>query len=206
MKVTKLTAQIKNPDRINVFIDTKYVCSLTINQILDEKLKIGSELTEGDSKRLTKLSEDGKLRARALEWVLLRPRSSRELQQYLYKKNVEPSLVTAICEEFIHKNYQNDEYFAKWWVENRTRKLKSNVAIKAELIQKGIAPTIIERTIAETITQTQRLKELIAQKKDMPKYKADPIKFKKYLQGKGFYYSEIEEVLAEESEDEAGNF
>lgn len=206
MKVTKLSAQIKNPDRINVFVDAKYLLSLTINQILDEKIKVGTQLTEADVKKLTKLSEDGKLRARALEWVLLRPRSSRELQQYLYKKGVEPSLATALRSEFAEKNYQNDEYFAKWWVENRTRKLKSNIAIKAELVQKGIAPAIIEHTLAETNAQKQRLKELIAQKKDLPKYKADPIKFKKYLLSKGFYYSEIEEVLADDNEEDDGNF
>jgi regulatory protein len=206
MKISKLTAQIKNHDRVNVFIDTKYSFSLTLNQILEQKLKVGTELTEGDIKRLTKLSEDGKMRARALEWVMLRPRSSRELKQYLQKKGVEQALIESILTDFADKKYQNDEYFTKWWVENRTRKLKSNIAIKAELMQKGISYTTIERVLRESSSQKERLKELVAQKKEMPKYNVDPIKFKKYLLSKGFRYSEIEEVLADDNEEEEGNF
>lgn len=206
MRITKLTTQIKNPDRVNVFIDTKYSFSLTLNQLLEQKLKVGIELTNGDIKRLTKLSEDGKLRARALEWVLLRPRSSRELKQYLQKKGVEQALIESVLTDFAEKKYQNDEYFTKWWVENRTRKLKSNIAIKAELMQKGIANSIIESALGKSNSQKLRLKELIAQKKEQPKYKADPIKFKKYLLGKGFRYSEIEEVLADDSDEDDGSF
>lgn len=206
MKITKLTTQIKNTDRVNVFIDTKYMFSLTLNQILEQKLKVGVELNDADIKRLTKLSEDGKLRARALEWVMLRPRSSRELQQYLQKKGVEQVLIESILTDFAEKKYQNDEYFTKWWVENRTRKLKSNIAIKAELMQKGIAHTTIEQVLGESSSQKDRLKELVLQKKELPKYKVDPIKFKKYLLSKGFRYSEIEEVLADDNDEDAGNF
>ena len=106
MKITKLTSQIKNPDRVNVFIDTKYSFSLTLNQLLEQKVKVGTELTERDIKRLTKLSEDGKLRARALEWVLLRPRYAREIKKYLQKKGVEQALIDAILVDFAEKKYR----------------------------------------------------------------------------------------------------
>ncbi|MDQ5958652.1 MAG: regulatory protein, partial [Patescibacteria group bacterium] len=89
MKITKLSVQVKNTDRVNVFIDNKYTLSLTLNQILEQKLKVGLELDQSDVNILQKLSQDGKVRARALEWVLLRPHSQKELKQYLQKKQID---------------------------------------------------------------------------------------------------------------------
>ena len=66
MKITKLTAQIKNPDRINVFGDGKYVFSLDIAQITELNVRVGRELDPGDVKFLLKESEFGKYYLKAL--------------------------------------------------------------------------------------------------------------------------------------------
>lgn len=39
MKITALKAQIKNPERVSVFVDGKYSFSLTINEVIDQKIK-----------------------------------------------------------------------------------------------------------------------------------------------------------------------
>lgn len=196
MKVTKLTAQKKNPDRINIFVDGKYTLSLTTNQLLDQEIKIGKELDESDVKVLTKLSEDGKMRSRALEWVLSRPHSSRELSDYLFKKKADSHLSVQIQQEFIDKNYQNDEQFAKWWIDNRVRKNKSDLSIKTELRQKGVAQELIDEYLKQETSAKERLKQLIIKKRLKVKY-PEEIKLKQYLAGKGFIYFDIAEVLAE---------
>lgn len=206
MQVTKITVQQKDKNRVNVYIDNTYALSLTLDQLLYKKLKVGTEVSEQDVQLLTKLSEDGKLRARALEWVMIRPRSSKELKIYLVKKKADEQLRIAITAEFVRKKYQNDTDFARWWAENRVRKNKSNLAIKTELQQKGIPRDIIEEVLRGAGNQNNRLRELINAKKNKPKYSADPVKFKKYLLSKGFRYSDIEEVLAEDIDAEDGNF
>ena len=54
MKVTKLSSQVKNPDRINVFIDDKYTFSLDISQITDLRVKVGQELNQEEVDQLKK--------------------------------------------------------------------------------------------------------------------------------------------------------
>jgi len=205
MVVTKITAQQRNQNRVNVFIDTHYALSLTLDQLLAEKLKIGTVLSDADVKKLLKLSEDGKLRARALEWVLLRPRSAKELKTYLMKKQADASLMQSIMDEFARKRYQDDESFARWWVDNRVRKNKSNIAIQSELTQKGIARSIADAALSQSGTQKERLRALVIQKKRVAKYKSDPTKFKRFLLGKGFRYSDIDEVLGDAIDADDGN-
>ena len=53
---------------------------------VDFKLKVGLVLTEERLAELKKASEFGKLYQRALEWVLVRPRSEREVRDYLKRR------------------------------------------------------------------------------------------------------------------------
>ena len=84
--VTNLKQGVKNPNRVNVYIDDKYAFSLDVSQVVDYKLKVGRELTEEELAELKKASEFGKLYQRTLEWVLMRPRSVREVKDYLTRK------------------------------------------------------------------------------------------------------------------------
>jgi len=84
--VTNLKQGVKNPNRVNVFIDEKYAFSLDVSQVVDFKLKIEYVVSENELVELKKASEFGKLYQRALEWVLMRPRSVRETRDYLSRK------------------------------------------------------------------------------------------------------------------------
>lgn len=86
MKITNIKQGVKNPNRANVFVDEKYSFSLDITQIVDFKIKVGSEISEEDLEKYKKASDFGKLYQRTLEWVLVRPRSVRETRDYLMKK------------------------------------------------------------------------------------------------------------------------
>lgn len=196
MKISKISAQQKNPDRVNIFIDGKYQLSLMLSQVLELKVRVGKEIDELDLKLLQKASDEGKLKARTLEWLLSRPRSSKELRDYLYKKGLDKEQIEHTCKYFADKNYQNDEAFAKWWIEQRVAKNKSDLSIKTELKQKGIAEEIIVNNLQLNLDNKKRLKKLIESKNLINKY-PDRQKLIQYLAGKGFYYSDIVEVLAD---------
>src|SRR3989344_6400241 len=100
MQITSMKQQVKNPERVSIFVDGKYEFSLTLDELLQQRLKNGTELDKADVKRLKKVSVDGKLRIRAIEWLLNRPHSVREFRGYLYRKKAEPELMEAFIEEF----------------------------------------------------------------------------------------------------------
>lgn len=195
MVITALKQQQKNADRVSIFIDKKYSFSLTLDQLLEYKLKKGDEVSDERLKSLKKLSADGKLRARALEWTMNRPHSTKELRDYLYRKQADNELRDSIVVEFLDKRYVNDESFARWFAENRLRKHKSSREITAELASKGIKKEIAETVLKELgVDDADALHSLVTKLRGRPRY-ADEQKLISYLQRKGFRYTEIREQL-----------
>ena len=84
--ITNLKQGVKNPNRVNVFVNSKYALSLDVVQVVDLGVKVGLEISEDELEEFKKASEYGKLYQRTLEWVLVRPRSVRETRDYLSKK------------------------------------------------------------------------------------------------------------------------
>ena len=86
--ITALTAQVRNADRVNIFIDGGYDFSLDVAQVVDCGVKVGRMLTEAELTELRREGEFGKLYARALEYTLMRPHSAREIRDYLQRKTL----------------------------------------------------------------------------------------------------------------------
>src|SRR5436309_3472887 len=83
--------------------------------------------------------------ARALRFLQIRPRSEKEIIDYLTKKNVPEKTIEGVLQYLKEKKYVNDTEFAHWWVDQRTRvKPKGKRFIAIELQQKGIARDIID--------------------------------------------------------------
>jgi regulatory protein len=197
MRVTRITEQVKNLQRVSVFVDGKYGFSLNLDQLLKNRLKTGDEIDEADLKTYKKLSQAGKLKMRALEWLMIRPRSAKELKDYLYRKKLEPEEISNWVQNFQAKKYQSDNSFARWWVEQRRGKQRSSAFIKHELKSKGVIDEIIQEALnAHEIDDKFALKELVAKKRRLAKYQ-DNQKLTEYLLRQGYNYSLVKEVLAE---------
>lgn len=203
MIITSIKQQIKDPERVSIFVDGKYGFSLSLTELVNEKLKNKQEITEADLKRLKKISEDGKLKMRALSWLLMRPHSEREFRDYLRRKKAEQELVETFVAEFKDRKYLDDKAFAAWFSENRARKNKSTRAIKAELFTKGIDREVVEEILSQAGNdEERRLKELISKKQKSSRYKDDPLKLAKYLTSQGFNYYLVKQMLAADQEED----
>ena len=197
MKITKISEQVKNPNRVSVYVDGKYSFSLNLDQLLETKLKVDTEFDEAKLKEFIKLSQIGKLKMRTLEWLIIRPRSAKELKDYLRRKKVEPEEANNLIKYFQTKNYQNDEVFTKWWLQQRLAKQKSLQFIRFELRTKGVNSETIQLVLEEgAVNEEQILRELVTKKRRQAKYQ-DNQKLTEYLLRQGFNYSLIKDVLAE---------
>lgn len=192
MKITALKEQVKNTDRVNIFVDGKYSFSLTISEVIDYKVRVGNDLDEAGLEALKKASSDGKTRARAYEWLLNRPHSTRELRDYLRRKKTEPELVEKLVTEFTEKKVLSDERFAEWFTERAVRKNKSARMTQNELRSKGVR--LEAGTTDAAVNDMDALKALLVKLASRPRY-ADQARLIRYLQGKGFSYSDIKEAL-----------
>ena len=135
MKITDISLQARDNNRVNVSVDGVYSFSLDIAQVTDLNLKVCRELSDGELEELQEESQFGKLYMRALEYCLRRPHSVKEVRDYLWRKT-QPALrkrqtgmnnpvvyservASRVLSKLQQKAYVNDEAFARWWVENR---------------------------------------------------------------------------------------
>lgn len=210
LKITNLKQGVKNPNRVNVFVNDKYSFSLDIAQVVDLGVKVGREITTDELVRFKRASEYGKLYQRTLEWVLVRPRSVREVQDYLGRKLKTISLDSSFvgCEgcpedaselsrdiiaRLVNKGYLDDRKFAKYYVENRfVKKGVSQKRLRLELIKKGVDRDIIDEVLGAR-NDEEEIRKMIAKKRA----KYDDEKLMAYLVRQGFSYDLIRQVMEE---------
>lgn len=213
MKITALKIQVRDKDRVNVFIDGKYRFSLDITQVAELGIKNGAEYTEEELVELENESQFGKLYTRSLEYALIRPRSQREMRDYLYrktrdtrtkmgdiKKGVSKELTERVFHRLFEKGHIDDIKFATFWVENRNvRKGSSMRKLQMELRSKGVETVIVEHVLAGTDrADTDELQKIIAKKAS--RYD-DVQKLTAYLVRQGFRYDDVKEALARSDDD-----
>lgn len=209
MKITALKAQVRDKNRVNVFVDGAYRFSLDITQVAELGVKQGKEYSETELTELEDESQFGKLYTRSLEYVLTRPRSQREMRDYLYKKTrptpmktggmkpgVSQALTDRVFNRLMQKGYLSDEKFARFWVENRNlRKGTSLRKLRSELSAKGVAQGLIDEVLSESERSDEAEIEKIIAKK-APRYD-DEQKLIAYLSRQGFSYDSIKTALRE---------
>lgn len=213
MKITALSAQVKDPNRVNVMVDGAFRFSLDVFQVVDLGIRVGQEYSDQELLALETESQFGKLYARALEYCMMRPHSSREVRDYLYRKTrttmvksrrtgelkerpgVSQELTNRVFDRLVAKGYIDDEKFTRFWVENRNiSKGVSRRKLQAELRAKGIDASIIDAQLVQSSRSDEsELQKIIAKKR--ARY-PDQQKFMQYLARQGFSYDAIKEALS----------
>ena len=220
--ITDLKQGVKDPNRVNVFIDGAFAFSLDVAQVVDLKVKVGKKLSDEELAELRRASEFGKAYQRALEWVLARPRSARELKDYLkrskYKKEMEErkkewqmkddgrkkrkkadkiDFSDVILERLVERGYVDDKKFACWYVENRfVKKGVSVKRLKMELMEKGVSKEIIDEVVGARDDE-EEIKKVILKKRA----RYDDDKLIQYLCRQGFSYELARKMVKGKNED-----
>jgi regulatory protein len=213
VKVTAISAQVRNPNRVNISVDGKYLFSLDVFQVVDLGIKVGAQYSESDLKLFSEESEFGKLYGRALEYCMSRPHSAKEVRDYLYRKTlkqryksrkngeikeregVSKAIVDRVFERLVDKKYVDDVNFARYWVENRNQRKGSSVKkLRYELMSKGVASDIIDSEMSGGArSDSDEILKIIAKKRS----KYDDDKMTAYLARQGFSYDLIKNSIAE---------
>ncbi|MGH7196801.1 MAG: regulatory protein RecX [Candidatus Saccharimonadales bacterium] len=196
MKITAIKAQVKNPDRVSVYVDDKYAFSLNQQQLLEQKIRLGLEVDEAQLAVFKKASDFGKMYERVLNFITIRPRSRKEVEDYCWRKKFDKDDCQVILNKFIERGYVNDRTFAKAWVESRRlTKAVSERRLRLELRQKGVSDDIVNEVLDESeYNELTALKEIIAKKR---RRYPDEQKFMQYLARQGFSYDDIRRTLSE---------
>lgn len=137
-----------------------------------------------------------KLINKGLKLLSFRPRSVSELKFRLSRyKYATASLVNQALEYLIDTGLLDDQKFAVWWIEQRlNHRPKGNIALKSELIQKGIDQSIIDSVLLTPDQETKLAKKILKTKSIINKQKAY-----QYLYSRGFSSSIINSSIDDSS-------
>lgn len=203
MKITDISIQHRNPDRVNISIDGKYRFSLDVLQVIDLGIKTGQEI---DADRLAELEQEstfGKLYIRAFEYAMIRPRSAKEMREYLWRKTragkyktrsgeirdregISKDVANRVYDRLVKKGYVSDTKFAKHWAQNRNlSKGISRRKLIGELRSKGVEQEIIDDILPSSARHDDsEIDKIIAKKRA----RYDDEKLMQYLLRQGFPY------------------
>lgn len=149
---------------------------------------------------------------KCLHFLSFRPRSEKEVREYLHKpafikkaneeeKREIENTIQAIIEKLKEYRFLDDNDFARWWVEQRSKyKPRARRVIAMELKQKGIAVDVIEEVLEseELPSEKEKVRKLaekrILKYKDLPRQKIYE-KMGRYLASKGFDWEIIRESI-----------
>jgi regulatory protein len=206
-KITALTRQKRNPDRINVYIDGSFAFGLA--EITAAYLHVGQPLSPTDIDRLQGADQVEKAKDSAIRYIEYRPRSIQETRQHLAKKEYEEEVIDQVLYRLQAVDLLNDAAFARYWVEQReTFKPRSKIALQQELRQKGIDRTLIDEVVAEVDELAAAMQAATPKARRWHTLPEQQFRLKLggFLQRRGFNYGiirEVTEALWSEFETEA---
>lgn len=197
--VTSLKPQ-RDGKRVNVSLDGKFAFGIDLDNLVRFGIKIEKEFSKEEIDKIIFEAEFQKTFGKILNFATLRPRSEKEVFDWLKRKKVTESIHERLFNRLNRLDLIDDEKFSRWWIEQRSAfKPRGKRALEAELRQKGIDKNIINSTLAESeIDESLSAKKLLI--KNQYKWKKDDPKKQKekafaFLARKGFGYDTIKNVI-----------
>ena len=153
-----------------------------------------------------------KLLSAAFRFVSYRPRSEREIRDFLERKLKTWKVagrvsVTKALQRLGEYGHVDDRKFAVWWLEQRSAFRPKGVrALKAELFNKGVPRTIVEDILSRGDQNAEQFDETAGARKAIQKkliiWAQNPIieqkkKVYTYLAQRGFSSGTIEKIIDE---------
>ncbi len=155
------------------------------------------------------LTEYEKLLSAGYRFISFRPRSEKEITDFLQKKlrawhTTAPTVFSKVLERLRELGYVDDQKFILWWVEQRNaHRPKGKRVIIQELQQKGINKSLIEDVLSETCDGSDEIelaKQVVSKKLDLWKKLPKLDKKRKmydYLTRRGFSGDTIRRIIDE---------
>lgn len=199
-KITDITKQKRNKTRVNIFIDGEFVSGLDEVAVASARIKIGDEITPERLKELVRSSELNSAFERAVGYLSLSPRSTREIERYLSDKGYDKSVTAETIKKLNAYHYIDDYGYAQSYIKSKSKKYGS-FRLAAELRKKGISQTVIDELLDDGDGDGEVVS--VARKYLTSHKNADKQKLKRFLAGRGFSWDSISSVVSKLDDDGA---
>src|SRR5260370_7438137 len=94
MRITSLEPQVNNPERINLYVDGRFLLGVNAEIVLKMGLQVEQELLPEQLEQLRSEEAEQQAVDRALNYLSFRPRSREEGRRYLRRKETPPEILS----------------------------------------------------------------------------------------------------------------
>jgi regulatory protein len=182
--------------RVNVFVDGSF--SFSLEGELAARLRVGQPIEQLRTADLLREDEQARAMEAALVYFTQRPRSERELRDFLGRRETPPEVTESVVSRLGELDLVDDAAFARYWVENRQQhRPRGARLLKLELRRKGIADEIAAEAVQASAEQEEPVTAAYraGQRKARALSKLEPREFQnrlgQYLQRRGFDYEAV---------------
>lgn len=195
-RITALTAQKRNPQRVNIFLDGEYAFSL--QRITAAWLEVGQDIDDEKIARLRSEDEQEKAYQKILNLLSYRPRTQEEIRRKLAEYELSEEAGEVIIERLKSNGWVDDARFTEAWIENRSAlRPRGRRALVYELRQRGVGEALIDEALQEIdegelayqagLKHANRYKDL--------EWSEFRLKLYRFLNQRGFTYEVISSTL-----------
>lgn len=197
MKITQISAQQKNKDRCNIFIDGEYSFSVSTETVYKFYLKTGKELSEEE---ITAIKEDGERTYalnRATEYLSKAYKTRKQVKDYLLKKGYSDDAVYYTVSRLTETGYINDSEYARRYFETASKNQGKKLSAY-KLMAKGVRKDVIDEAYEKAAVPSKENAAAVAEKymRNKEINKENLAKTYRYLIGRGFSYDEASEAIS----------
>lgn len=171
MRITQIERQKNDPSRRSIFIDGEYAFGVSVDGLVRLSLYEGRELSQEEVGQLRQLAEEANAKQTALKYLSRRPRTEKEIADYLAKKKYSALTSQRTIETLNNLRLLNDAEFARMFCRDKIqRKPVGEKILRNALARKGVKKEIIAAVMPEFFSRdTERELALNAGKKQYTK-------------------------------------
>lgn len=199
--ITKIEAQKRNQERVNIYIDEEYAFSLSMELVYKEGLEAKMQV---DNERLSRIAREEsflKCKDSALRTIERSYKTEKEISDKLLLKEFDIDSINRTIEFLKEYNLLNDENYLRMYVKDKIKNQGQN-KIKYALMQKGIHEELIKEEIAKYNDGSQKevaydlavKKYNLLSKREDDKYKLSQ-KLYRFLTARGYDYSIVSMIV-----------
>ncbi len=150
MHITKIERQKKRSSRKSIFIDGSFAFGVSDDILLKFALHEGALLDEGTIEKIVASDHEEAAKQKALRFLAIRPRSKREIRDYLLRKEFSEEIAERIIERLEALRMLDDAAFARMVCGDAlAKKPAGSKLLRQMLIRKGVPPPLIESVLTE---------------------------------------------------------
>ncbi len=153
MRITKIERQKKRSSRVSVFIDGTFAFGVSDDIMLRFALHEGAELDDAAVCMIQGADNEETAKQSALRYLSIRPRSKKEMRDYLLKKEYPADLGERVIARLEALNMLDDASFARMVCRDAlAKKPAGGKMLRQMMMRKGVPAPLVESVLAEFST------------------------------------------------------